>query len=59
MEEPGLGPLTIGLLIVSLIGVYGASMKAENDAGPTMIVMDKHKQNCGGMAGFFGCERAR
>ncbi len=56
MEEPGLGPLTIGLLIISLIGAYGASMKAEN-AGPTMVVMDKHKQNCGGMAGFFGCER--
>lgn len=57
MEEPGLGPLAIGALILSLVGVYGVGMKAENDNGPTRVVMDSHKQNCGGMAGFFGCEK--
>ncbi|MEL7026500.1 MAG: hypothetical protein AAGO57_04610 [Pseudomonadota bacterium] len=57
MAEPGMGPLALAAIILSLVGVYGASMKAEQDNLPGMVVMDRHKSNCAGMAGFFGCER--
>ena len=58
MEEPGLGPLAIGAIILSLVGLWGTGMKVEHEnSKPSVVVMDRHKQNCGGMAGFFGCER--
>ncbi|MDJ1006475.1 MAG: hypothetical protein QNJ13_01515 [Paracoccaceae bacterium] len=57
MEEPGLASLKLGAIILTLLGVWGFGMEAERDRSPGRIVMDSQKQACGGMAGFFGCER--
>ena len=58
MEGSGLASLKLAALLVTLAGAYGVAMKAETERnGPRFIVLDRHKENCGGMAGFFGCER--
>ena len=57
MEEPGIGPLKLVAVILTLLGVWGFGMEAERDRGPTRVVMDSQKTPCAGMAGFFGCER--
>lgn len=58
MEETGFGSVKLAAIIITLLGAYGVGMEAERDDGPSRIVMDSHKKACGGMAGFFGCERS-
>lgn len=57
MEGPGFATFKLVAVLLALGAAYGATIKSENDRGPTFIVMDRHKDVCGGMAGFFGCER--